>query len=113
MKYGKMLKLGDAHVTPRNIQELQASNLGDAPEAPPSSSSKIMSPFNTLYFYCFMHYVFFLERLYFRFQFCFVLFSAINGWTPTNFFWRRRTLFFICQEHSIFHSYRSTSVLFF
>jgi hypothetical protein len=33
MKYGKNLKLGDAHVTPRNIQELQASKLGDAPEA--------------------------------------------------------------------------------
>jgi hypothetical protein len=46
------------------------------------------SPFNTLYFYCLMHYVFFLERLYFSFQFCLVLFAAINGWTPTNFFWR-------------------------
>jgi hypothetical protein len=34
MKYGQKLKLGDAHVTPRNIQEVQASNLGDAPEAP-------------------------------------------------------------------------------
>jgi hypothetical protein len=33
MKYGQKLKLGDAHVTPRNIQELQASKLGDAPEA--------------------------------------------------------------------------------
>jgi hypothetical protein len=41
-----------------------------------------------------------LERLYFCFQFFFVLFSAINGWTPTNFFWRRCTSFFICQEHS-------------
>jgi hypothetical protein len=30
----KKLKLGDAHVTPRNIQELQASKLGDAPETP-------------------------------------------------------------------------------
>jgi hypothetical protein len=28
-----------------------------------------------------MHYAFFLERLYFCFQFCFVLFAAINGWT--------------------------------
>jgi hypothetical protein len=36
-----------------------------------------------------------LERLYFRFQFSFDLFAAINGWTPTNFFWRRHTLFFI------------------
>jgi hypothetical protein len=25
---------------------------------------------------------------YFSFQFCLVLFSAINGWTPTNFVWR-------------------------
>jgi hypothetical protein len=63
------------------------------PRGTPSSSAKIMSPFNTLYFYCFMHYAFFLERLYFSFQFCLVLFSAINGWTPTNFFWRRCTRF--------------------
>jgi hypothetical protein len=34
MKYGQKLKLGDAHITPRNIQEVQASKLGDAPEAP-------------------------------------------------------------------------------
>jgi hypothetical protein len=33
-KNGQKLKLGDAHFTPRNIQEIQASNLGDAPEAP-------------------------------------------------------------------------------
>jgi hypothetical protein len=30
VKYGQKLKLGDAHVTPRNIQEVQASKLGDA-----------------------------------------------------------------------------------
>jgi hypothetical protein len=34
MKYRQKIKLGDAHVTPRNIQEVQASKLGDAPEAP-------------------------------------------------------------------------------
>jgi DNA-binding GntR family transcriptional regulator len=34
MKYGQKLKRGDAHVTPRNIQEVQASKLGDSPEAP-------------------------------------------------------------------------------
>jgi hypothetical protein len=32
MKNGQKLKLGDAHVIPRNIQEVQASKLGDAPE---------------------------------------------------------------------------------
>jgi hypothetical protein len=34
MKYGQKLKLGDAHVTSRNIQEVQASKLGDAPRHP-------------------------------------------------------------------------------
>jgi hypothetical protein len=34
MKYGQKLNLGDAHVTPRNIQEVQASKLGDAPRHP-------------------------------------------------------------------------------
>jgi hypothetical protein len=37
--------------------------------------------------------VFFLKHLYFWFQFSFVLFAAINGWTPTCFFWRRHTMF--------------------
>jgi hypothetical protein len=32
LKNGQKLKVGDAHVTPRNIQEVQASKLGDAPE---------------------------------------------------------------------------------
>jgi hypothetical protein len=35
MKNGQKLKLGDAHAIPRNTQEVQASKLGDAPEAPP------------------------------------------------------------------------------
>jgi hypothetical protein len=34
MKNGQKLKLGDTHFTPRNIQEVQASKLGDAPEEP-------------------------------------------------------------------------------
>jgi hypothetical protein len=68
------------------------------PRGTPSSSAEIRSPFNTLYFYCFIFYAFFLERLYFCFQFYFVLFAAINGWTPTNFFWRRFTLFFIAKN---------------
>jgi hypothetical protein len=34
MKNRQKLKLGDAHVIPRNIQEVQASKIGDAPEAP-------------------------------------------------------------------------------
>jgi hypothetical protein len=34
MKNGQKLKLGDANVTPRNIQDVQASKLGDASEVP-------------------------------------------------------------------------------
>jgi hypothetical protein len=60
----------------------------ECPRGTPSSSAKIKSPFNTLYFYRYMHYAFFLEHLYFSFQFSLVLFAVINGWTPTNFFWR-------------------------
>jgi hypothetical protein len=43
-----------------------------------------------------MHYAFFLERLYFSFQFYFVLFAAINGWTPpTNSFQRSCLAFYL------------------
>jgi hypothetical protein len=40
MKHGQKLKLGDAHVTPRNIQKYKHQSLG-MPKAPPSSSTKI------------------------------------------------------------------------
>jgi hypothetical protein len=32
---------------------------------------------------------------YLSFQFCLVLFAAINGWTPTNFFWRSFLAFYL------------------
>jgi hypothetical protein len=83
------------------------------PRGTPSLLAKIRSPFNTLYFYCFMYYAFFLERLYFCFQFCFALLAAINGWITSCLFWRETYSVFHCQEHSSLHSFRSTSVLFF
>jgi hypothetical protein len=71
MKYGQKLKLGDAHVTPRNIQEVQASKLGDATEAPHLHQQK-SGHLST-------HYIFiasvFLERLYFCFQFSWSIFT--------------------------------------
>jgi hypothetical protein len=56
-------------------------------------NKNIRSSFKTLYFYCFICYVFFLERFYFFFKFSFLLFAVINGWTLTYFFWRRYTPF--------------------
>jgi hypothetical protein len=39
----------------------------------------------------------------FTFAFSFIfLFAAINGWTPTYFFWRRRTPFFIAKNTLVF-----------
>jgi hypothetical protein len=101
MKYGQKLKLGDAHVTPKISKRYKRQSMG-MPRGTPSSSAKIRSPFKTLYFYCFVYYAFFLERLYFCFQFSFVLFAAINGWTPTCFLWRRCTLFFIAKNTLLF-----------
>jgi hypothetical protein len=92
-------------ITPRNIQEVQASKLGDAPEAPPSSSAKIRSPFKTLYFYCFMHYAFFLECQLFLFLVFFVFFCCNKCLDHIMFLLEEMNSLFICQEHSSFHSY--------
>jgi hypothetical protein len=67
IKNGQKLKLGDAHVTPGNIQEVQASKLGDAPKAPLLYRQKSGHLSKHYIFYCFMHYAFFLERLYYCF----------------------------------------------
>jgi hypothetical protein len=84
MKDGQNLKLGDVHVTPRNIKKYKRQSLG-IPKAPPSSSTKISSHLSR-------HYIF-IASYAMCFQFSFVLFAVINGWTPTYFFWRRHTLF--------------------
>jgi hypothetical protein len=49
------------------------------PRGTPSSSAKIRSPFKTLYFYCFMHYVFFLECQLFLLL-VFFFFVCWNKW---------------------------------
>jgi hypothetical protein len=41
----------------------------------------------------------------FSFHYCLVLFAAINGWTPTNFFWRSCLAFHLSRTLR-FHSYR-------
>jgi hypothetical protein len=62
VKNGKKLNLGDAHTSQEISKRYKRQSLG-CPRGTPSSSAKIKPPFNTLYFYCFMHYAFFLERL--------------------------------------------------
>jgi hypothetical protein len=94
MKDGQKLKLRDAQVTPRNIQEVQVSKLGDDQGIPFFINKNIRSSFKTLYFYCFIYYVLFLERQLFLFLvfFCIVCY---NKWlNPIILVWERDTLCF-------------------
>ena len=112
MKYGQKLKLGDAHVTPRNIQEVQASKLGDA-QGIPFFINKVSCHlsgryiFITSYTMCYSWSV----LVFVFFFFCFV---CCTIWLdPRNICFGAYTLRFNCKEHSSFHSYCSVSVLFF
>ncbi len=75
MKIGLNLKLGDAtRVTPRNIQDVQASKLGYAKGIPffiNKNSIKIPGFFQSLHFYCFMHSCVVLGASSFSFSFWF------------------------------------------
>jgi hypothetical protein len=89
-------------MSPQEISKRYKRQSLGMPRGTPSSSTNIRSSFKILYFYCFIYYAFFLERLYFFFQFYFILFAAINGWILTYFFWRRHTPFFIAKNTLVF-----------
>jgi hypothetical protein len=72
MKYGQKLKLADAHVTPRNIQEVQASKLGDAPWHPLLHQQKYQVIFRDTIFLLLHMLCVVLGASYFFFQFYFV-----------------------------------------
>jgi hypothetical protein len=102
IKCVKKFKLGVAHVTPINIQEIQASKLI------PLHQQNVRSSFKTLYFYCFIYYgtSLFVFLFFFSFVFC-------SLWLDPNIFVLEiDILHFHCIEHSSFHSYCSSSVLF-
>jgi hypothetical protein len=79
MKNGQKLKLGDAHVTPRNIQEVQASKLGDAPKAPLLHRQKSghLSKHYVFIASCTMRFSWSVSSFRFQFSFCFV---CCNKW---------------------------------
>jgi hypothetical protein len=76
MKYGQKLKLGDAHGTQRNIQEVQASKLGDAPWTP-SSSTKISGHLSRHYIFIASYAMCFYWSI-FIFAFSFLLFCLLQ-----------------------------------
>jgi hypothetical protein len=96
MKYGQKLNLGDAHVTPRNIQELQASKLGDAPQGKNQVTFR-----HTIFLLLHILCIFLGESL--LLLSVFFSFVCRNKWlAQTNFFWRRFTLFFIAKNILVF-----------
>jgi hypothetical protein len=76
MKYGQKLKLGDAHVTPINIQEVQASKLGDASRHP-SFIDKISGHLSRHYIFIASYAMHFSWRV-FIFAFSFLLFCLLQ-----------------------------------
>jgi hypothetical protein len=75
MKYGQKLKLGDAHVTPRNIQEVQESKLGDALRHP-FFINKILGHLSRHYIFI-ASYVIYFSWSVFIFAFNFLLFGLL------------------------------------
>jgi hypothetical protein len=72
----KNLKLGYAHVTPRDIQEVQASKLGDAPTHP-FFINKISSHLSRHYIFIASYAMCFCWSI-FIFTFIFLLFSLLQ-----------------------------------
>jgi branched-subunit amino acid transport protein AzlD len=101
MKYGQKLKIWDAHFTLRNIEEVQASKLGDASRHP-FFIGKNQVTFQDTIFLLLRILCVFLGASLLSLSVCFVLVAAINGWTPTNFFWRRCALLFIAKNTLVF-----------
>jgi hypothetical protein len=76
----KRSSLGMPMQPPRNIQEVQASKLGDAPEAPLFFIGKNQVTFqDTIFLLLHSLCVFLGASFVFAFSFSFVLFAAING----------------------------------
>jgi hypothetical protein len=94
MENGQKLKLGDTHATPKKYPRGTSVKAWGCPRGNPSSSAKIRSPFNTLYFYCFMHYAFFLERQLFLFS---VFFYFVCGYK-----WLDHIMFLLEEMNSLF-----------
>jgi hypothetical protein len=93
MKYGQKLKLGNAHVTLRNIQKVQASKLGDAPSYPFFINKYQVIFQDTIFLLLYMLSVFLGASLFsFSVLFCLV---CCNKWLDPNIFLLEKT-------HSVF-----------
>jgi hypothetical protein len=112
MKNGQKLKLGDAHAPQEISKKYKRKSLG-MPRGIHFFIGKNQVTFQNTIFLLLHALCVFLERQLFLLLvfFCFVF---CNKWLDhIMFFLEEMNSVFHCQEHSSFHSYRSTSVLFF
>jgi hypothetical protein len=87
LKNGKKLKLGDAHASPQEIsKKYKHQSLGIPPRHPFFIDKNQVTFQDTIFLLLHALCVFLGASIVFSFQFSLVFFSAINGWTPTNFF---------------------------
>jgi hypothetical protein len=94
MKDGQKLKLGDAHVTPRNIQEVQAAKLGDAPRHPLLHQQKYQVIFQDTIFLL-LHILCVVLGATLFLLLVFFYFVCCNKWLDPNIFLLEKT-------HSVF-----------
>src|ERR1041385_2230831 len=100
---------GCPHTSPRNIQGDSSISAWGCPRASPSPSTIISSSLVSLYFYRFMRYVLFLERLALRF--CFYLslaLLAVNNKLEPSFLCvgeKHAPLSKFRTQHRSFHAY--------
>jgi hypothetical protein len=90
LKNGQKIKLGDAHAPQEISKRYKRQSLGMPPRHPFFIGKNQVTFQHTIFLLLHALYVFLGASvvLVFSFQFCLVLLAAINGWTPTNFFWR-------------------------
>jgi hypothetical protein len=94
MKYGQKLKLGDAPCHRKKYPRSISVKAWGFPMAPLLHQQKYQVIFqDTIFLLLHMLCVFSWSVFIFAFSFIFILFAAINGWTPIYFFWRSHTLF--------------------
>jgi hypothetical protein len=89
LKNGQNLKLGDAHASSQEIsKKYKRQSMGMPPRHPFFIDKNQVTFQHTIFLLLHALCVFLRALVVFSFQFSLVLFAAINGWTPTNLFWR-------------------------
>jgi hypothetical protein len=89
LKNGKKLNLGDAHASPQEIsQKYKRQSLVMPPRHPFFIGKNQVTFQDTIFLLLHALCVFLGVSVVLVFLVSLVLFAAINGWIPTNFFWR-------------------------